>query len=321
MNYYEITFNTVFRALHRQWKVFLGFILAFFAIGLVSGAIWADDLAASPKGGTVQHLESLDLSTISVDADYYVSVGNRIAEVCTRAENCLLLINDASISEDQRVQLSAVKTCLDAWKEKMIPMWQELSSGNAYVPKGTIEEAIDLCEMRLQRAKDHVLFAQEYDVENVSAYEQSVAIYTRRLEQLMKSPERVHQQSEAMDVQLKEICRELNDVLEGLVLVVTEIAETNNLDLFICYDEREDGYYVGLETSLLEETEEIEKKLEWRPKYNPLIILHNHGYRSARDAFLTLTMFCVLVGICAGGFFAVCCESREEHTRRVIEQR
>ena len=104
--------------------------------------------------------------------------------------------------------------------------------------------------------------------------------------------ERLNQESEKITADGRELFRdmkfaaeELNDLIEEVSSIANAIAAENHFNLTVQYNEK------GVSTTS---------------------ILHTHRENDPQEVFQVLTIFCTLVGVCVGGFFAVCRQAKRE---------
>lgn len=252
MKYTEVTFKDMFQALRHQWKMFLGFVVGFTALGIVSGLIWADGLVASPRsGGTVEGLLIPDFSAISCDPVECISYSNQLSEAYVRAASCCLFLQrEVTLDPAQR-------EALQSFGERL----EELES------------------TELQTIWNRCAALAEVDASNM----------------LPDSEQRLEEE-------LNQACQKLGSLIAELHLVVNEIAESKHLDVFVFYDKTINPYYI---TPLSSVEGDLLGNGNLEEKGKMISVVHSSGYRSQEKAFLNLTLFCLLVGICAGTFFAV----------------
>jgi len=120
----------------------------------------------------------------------------------------------------------------------------------------------------------------------------------------------------AVEEELVQAEKLLQTFVQELQIALVEIAVESNLDLFVFYDEKGDGYHIYPENLLQPINEEGTSEYDASALYDKRIVIHHNGYRSEKDAFMVLTLFCFLVGVCVGGFFAVCRQSKAETAQR-----
>ena len=118
----------------------------------------------------------------------------------------------------------------------------------------------------------------------------SEARYTAILEKLSQSPEEVAADSRRVYAKLRAADGELAALTEEIDQYVQTLAADNHLDISTNRDTMDGSLQV--------------------------VISHTHTVSEPEDIFLVTTLFCGLIGIFCGGFFAVCKEAFAEKKKK-----
>lgn len=314
----NITFETFLRALKRQWKFSLVIVLAFLLLGAGAGLLYAKTCAA-PAAGSAAPLSVTDLSALVYDPEYYGSCYNALSESCNTLNQYLKsLSSEKTLTAEQKEQLSAYKQEVSLFfQNELQPIKAILDTPNTVCfPPEFLEDVIAQYEAQLYSTRESLISAEiavdiikQMDSPDVGddtvtkAYssllseaakygslKKSEARYTAILEKLSQSPEEVAADSRRVYAKLRAADRELAALTEEIDQCVQTLAADNHLDISTNRDTMDGSLQV--------------------------VISHTHTVSEPEDIFLVTTLFCGLIGIFCGGFFAVCKEAFAEKKKK-----
>lgn len=323
MKYAEINAQTIFHAVKRRWKTFFLTVLLFSAVGLCGGFLFSGRLSAPADGGAAGTMLS-DYSQLTLDDDYYTSCKTNLLTAYNNAVSYLsALSSESTATQAQQARLGEYEEQLRDFNSEVLAPIQTLfssrvSSEDIYIPPQLLEEVTAKYEALLKNTRLNLIAAEaavdivksmdspdtqsdEIDAAYVTLlkqaaqygnYKKNEAIYESVLNQLTQEPERVADRSRKLERELNSASRQLNGIIEDLNQTADEMAKENFFNLSVAYDNN----------NAIQVT-----------------INHTHAASDRQEAFLVITLFCVLAGICCGMFFAVCREAFQDKKRRSLE--
>lgn len=313
MKYAEVSFQNIFHAMKTRWRTFLLTVLIFSAVGLCSGFLFAEKLSAAADGGA-EGLQLSDFSKVDCDKSYFSSCKEALFTAYGNTVSYLnVLSGESTATQEQRAQLQEYKTQLQDFNRKALKPIQSVfnSQGNipdAYVHPQAMDDVIAEFEKLLESTRLNIMAAESavdilkgMDAPNTpnsdadgayakiltlaaqyGEYKKSEGIYERLLNQLTQEPEKVIARSLALEKKLDAASLELNEIIREINATADEMSRENYFNLSAEYDD----------SNAIKVT-----------------INHTHTASTPQEAFLILTIFCTLGGICCGAFFAVCREA------------
>lgn len=316
MKYSDITFKGIWRALRRQWKVLLLCIAVFAVIGVGAGFLYADSQSA-PADGTAGSFPFVDFSEIVYDKDYYTACYQKLSSTHTNINTYLsALLSDSSISAAQKEQLRQMQQSLT---EVLVPLKEAYGKMDAmYFPPEFRDMVIENYEKLLEGTR-RSLIVSEAAVEllkemqapvitsdsitksyeallsqaaNYGTYLRNIDTYQQTIDRLNNDYHLIRAESAQVSDELEKAAVALNDAIEDINVAARQIAAENFIHINLSYDSN--GAILTTVT-------------------------HTHDESSAQDVFAILVIFCVLVGVCCGAFFAICREVIVEK-KKVAEQ-
>lgn len=300
MNYMEITFQNMMRAFLRQWKCIVIFTVVFVLIGACTGMIYADSFSAKADG-SAESCQLLDFSDAERSISYYDDCYSRLLTAYKNTNTYVsVLAAEATATQEQETILAEFQAQLEDFEVQTLQdiMLAYAGTGAVYVPEGFHEEAIRYYTAKLEETHLEVIVLQESletllqtgsDQELEKLVSEKTAEYenARRMEETYKSflekltedPETVYAESLNMEAALNAAAQQINALIVQVDDFAAQMAVDNHLRVLISY---------GADDAV------------------NVLIQHTHGERTQREGFLVITLFCTLVGICFGAFFAIC---------------
>lgn len=318
MNYKEISFQTLLKALRNHWKAYL-LTVAFFCLLGAGAGWWYAPRAAVSGGWEVQALNAVDFSEIREDDEYYSNCNAALAAVYTNASQYLSTVSyDSTVTAEQQAALTSLRGQLNILKEEDYqPIPTALAAFNKlYLPEAARASEVESYEQKLAAAQLSLIQAEaaadlirNMDAPDVGTDEinttyaallsqaqkytlllQQISQYEDRLRQLREDTDILDENCREMDRMLNTAAKHLNSFLEDAAGLVEEIAAENNLIVSVAYGA------AGTDTA----------------NTATVTLTHTHRAASGEEAFAVMTLFCSLVGVCGGAFFTVCLEIKYE---------
>lgn len=316
MNNSEISLRGCWNAVKHQWKLMLAFILCFAVLGVGAGLLLAPRLSAGAEGGA-EKLEYVDFEELDYSPDYY---GSRVDALQKAWEDLksywASVYGEATLTEQQIQSLEALGEELDDFETRQLQMLRDLVNNpqTFTVPESQMDATIAACKAELQETRLSLLEAAQA-VELVKTMqvpagttEEALASYTAMmqkaesygallkeeaylemvLDRLQNEPEQVQSDSQTMEKLLEQSVEEFNALLDETYACVNGIAEANYLAI-----------------TPVEQNGKLQAAIS-----------HTHGAATSQEAFVILTLFCILVGICSGLFFAIYREAKMEQRKK-----
>lgn len=311
MNYKTINFRLVCGAIKHQLKIILLTILVFALAGAGAGYWYASGTKVE-AAGRADALASVDYSLIPYNYNYYRNSLEYLVTCYNNANSYLnTLLQDANPNAEQRARLADSAKRLKEFDGEALMSVQALlrPRDTLFIPPEFQAEAISRYEVSLRNlqldmieaeiAKELIETMDSPDVadnNSISTYNSLLSLaaeygndkmkeqeYTAILDQLKNHPDQILAQSRQAEEQLLEVAERLNGLTEELCQIADEVASENSVIVSVSYS----------------------------TNYTAQITLtHTHSAASPEENFTILFLFCILVGICLGLFFAVCREAR-----------
>ncbi len=137
MKCYEITFRTFYDALRHQWRMYVLIVLLFAALGVASGAIWAQRLSA-PAAGEADSIGRVDFSPLSFDPEYYASCYLELQTAKEKTETYIQTLSaESTLTEAQQAQVAEFAAAFDEYvREQFLPLQDVFTNAPAanYTP-------------------------------------------------------------------------------------------------------------------------------------------------------------------------------------------
>lgn len=310
MKYQEMTFSAMLAALKRHWKAWLLTVMVFALLGAAAAFLFAG--GDVPAAGHAEPLEAVDKGELERDTGYYDMLFQAIQDKYDDLEVYISELNgDSTVTREQSKALVEFyqKKMVKAYKKTLDPIQKELSkSENLLVPVEYLDElkedledelaetqrniqisltAVDLLKSMEAPRTENESVVKEYgkllrQAAALGEYQVATETCQRKLDRLENSVSAVRQESKAFEAELEKALKEQNALLEEANEFGAGFAEANHVNILL--GKNEDG--------------SLKVTLE-----------HTHGADSPRQTAPVLFLFCVLVGVCAGAFLALCLEA------------
>lgn len=326
MKTYTISAQTVFSAVRHQWKRILVIVLIFAVLGAGGGFLFANAGSSEVGGGGAKALPKVDIETVVRSPAYFNDCLEELIG-CHKMLDCYLGLSSI-VNTLPTEQVEPLLERLDVLnKEKYIfqqiilaPLQNTLEKRSAfYIPEEFLDDIADRYESRLASIEIELLSAEVaaetvrqmgvpgyfgevgYDGSSVviNTYAnllmeaanygdllKSQAVLEEALRLLRDEPEQMYSESRRMEKELNEAAGELNTLLEEASKLANDIGKAANLIFSVEFGEETSSYR--------------------------LAAMHTYRAVSLVESFAAIELFCVLVGIFVGAFFAVCREAKEE---------
>lgn len=317
MNYQEMTFSAMVAALRRHWKAWLLTAAVFALVGCAAALFLTGTDAAA--AGEAEKLEGVDLEELEEDSGYYQAWLQAMQKKYNETETYIASMQADSTATKEQIKALTVfyrKKVAKFQKEQLIPLQKTLAREDVllvperFLPQmeEELEESLLENEKGLQISQSAAellksMEAPRIDNESVSAsyakllsqaaalgeYQVGAASCREKLDRLQNNLQEVLTESRDFQRELDAAMQAQNALLKELNQFASEFARENHVNLL--QDQDEDG------------------KLK-------VVLEHTHGADSRSQRAVVLLVFCVLVGICAGAFFAVCMDVRQRKKQR-----
>ena len=306
MSYPVVTFNALLNSLLRHWKILLLCTVLGVSVGLGSAVTFAERGTAA-SSGVAEPLEEIDFSNVVEDLFYYPSMLSKVTSSYAEAETYLnTLINDSSLTTEQREQLDNQRSLLQDWNMACYrPLMSESEQISVLVPISLLDEEDQKLKWELQNSQLNLLSAEaavellksmrpptvdnENSLTHYNMLLDRAVRYGDILKEIQSTQDKLNvleENRETVSLQIQEFDRELADASKALHDVRQSISD---LALSIC---RENALVL---TAYSEKTGEIE----------PLIV-HGHIEATYEENFQIIVLFSTLVGLGLGIFLAAC---------------
>lgn len=307
MNNRNITFETVFNAIKHQMKFMLLTVLIFALVGAGAGWWYARNTEV-PASGHAEALAPVDYSQVPYSYNYYIDSQNYLIASYNNTKIYInFLLENINISEEHRTRLLDCSKRLEEFDGSSITLLQALlrPRDTLFIPPEFMDDAVIRyegvlrnIELNLIEAENAKELLQSMDAPNVEnndynsllslaaqygSYQMKKQEYTAILDQLRNNPDQIRTQSRQAERLLQTLAAKLNVLTEELSQIADQIANENAVNLSLTY--------------LDNDSIEIE-------------LTHTHTAASSEENFAVLFLFCILVGICCGLFFAICREAK-----------
>lgn len=309
----KVTFHTFTDAIKHQWKSMLVVTLIFALLGAGCGWYYGEQ-QAHPAQGMAQVLASVDLSKEVYDVNYYVTCRNALNTAYSNLVQYLKALSaEPTLSTEQKTSLQEFQLELSQFETEILAsIRNRLGARNAlYFPEEFLNERIEYYENLIATNQDNLLQAETAadiiknmavpeltDADILKSYKSLLSVasnygnykvnevrFAEIKEQLSHESGKIIADGRKMFRDLEAAEKQLNGLIEEVSLAANTIAEENHFNLTLTYDDKD--------------------------AVTPSIV-HTHRENDPQEIFQLLTLFCTLVGICSGGFFAVCRQAKRE---------
>lgn len=329
MKTYTASAQTVLSAAKHQWKAFLAVVLVFAVLGGVGGWLFAGKGSSEVGGGGANLLPQVELETVVRSPAYFNDCLDVMADRYLMLNRYLGL--GSVVNTLPQEQAGPLQERLDALnKEKweflqfmLVPLQNTLEeSGELYIPEEFLDNIAGQYERQLTSIKFELIAAEAaaetvrqmgipnyYDQANydgssviINSYTsllmqaadygnllKSQAVLKEALRRLRDEPEQMRVESRQVEQELNEAAAELDALLDAASQFAQEVGKAANLS-FSLERSNTSSYFAP-------------------PSYK-LVTKHTYKPTSLAESFAAIELFCVLVGICVGGFLAVCREAK-----------
>lgn len=341
MNAYSITFQTVLNAFRHQWKRLLVFVLLFALLGGAAGFL-LQGRGMAEAGGSAKPLDPVDFAQVARTRDYYTDCLDMLADtmnnlnkyIATISANALTAADDAPETE----LLDALERAVaELRSDRLTPLCIALNEkGAVYAPEEYLDGLADLYTRELAALRMDLISAEAA----TETIRQMDAPNYEETSQQTDAPdyEESTQQTDALDYggdipnsygsllflasrYPTLLCNQavLEKYLDDLTNHMPEIqAECRRVERELETARGELNAILDNFTPLADGLAK-EKGLTFTPTVEggktDIVVTHSHRASSAEETFSVTMIFCVLVGVCVGAFFAVCREAKEEKSR------
>ena len=317
MKSYTISAQTFFSAVKHQWKAFLVTVLAFAVLGGVCGWLFAGR-GSSEVGGGANPLPRANLDTVARTPVYF---SDCLAAIMDRYKMLDSYSNVGSfvntLPKEQADPLQKRLAALNKEKREfqqfiLVPLQNELGGSDAlYIPEEFLVDIAARYERQLTSIEFDLLAAETaaetirqmdapyFDndivtgnyanlIQQAATYGnllRSRAVLEESLRRLRDEPELIRFESRRTEQELNKAAAELNALLDEASQLAEEVGKAADLSF-----------------SLSSNT---------ASSYG-LVTKHTYRAASLAESFAAIELFCVLIGICVGGFLAACREAKAQ---------
>lgn len=312
MKHEEFGVSTLFGALKHQWKFIVIVVLIFALVGVGAGMAFADK-GAGEAAGEAEALPAVSDSKIKQNVNYYNAYykllkGSYDTAIAYQKD----FIGKNNLTAQQKQDMTDILLLLEDYYEDVLSVIEKKFNavGAVYIPINFYEQYIESCEQGLETSRHKLAVAQaaadmlatmdaptsqtdstlkNYDLilsTAASGLEQMqlVQIYEARLVTL-QDKDAVAQAEAEMKQLLADATTEWNTLLKTLSEKANAIAKETNVIFNILPGEKDTVEFT---------------------------LRHTHDTSSVQESFVLIVLFCVLTGICASLFFAVCRECKRQ---------
>ena len=309
----EIKIRHVLDAFFHHWKAMALCILSFAILGAVAGFLYAER-GAAPAAGSAQQLELLDLEEVERDTGYYQSCRSVLLERYELLKKYISALEGQSgLNQEFAEELEQEREALTDFYQLV---YQEIADTlndieGVFVPVEFLSEKEAEYEQLLLR-EQYSLIAEQAAAEMIKemtppemTYESVNKAYLKLLEQAAAYPE-TKQQIAQYERMLDKIDNEKSVIIAGSKMLERQIEHAaDDLNGFTqrvnaMAQEIAQGQYWNVVVE-----EDAEKGVEIEVK-------HTHAASSAQESFAIMMVFCLLCGVCVGGFLAICLEAKKQ---------
>lgn len=327
MRHFDISYGTIISAVRNKWKSVLLTVFCFSFLGLVVGFLGHKhgDIQGS---GSAEALKLISVDSIPYDANYYIERTSSVRALYDDLGMYLdAIYENHTLTERQLTHVKSLrdelKTIGKTYLDDIVALGHNESQ--PCIPVEFLQEEIQRCEVlyatyksdleSAQAAKDLLDIINEDSLDgkdSETAYQtllQTAAtlpeymrvseIFDTRLEWL-NSPDEISKNNQKLSILLDDAVRALNELAGKSNSAAMQIAEDNHIHIKLHYTGADRGYYSLI--PVLGEQIPAKAPLE-------VGIAHSFTVSRAEDFFVVTVLFCTLVGICVGAFFAVCREA------------
>lgn len=309
MKYCELDFKTILMAVKHRWKVIVASTACFAILGGAGGAIYTQR-GDTQAQGNAQVLQEMDTTQDLTQQTAYSLFQAELELVYRNINSYYTALQSSEFLTEEEAQKITVQ--LEELTRLNTEQIQDARArmnryGAIYVPTAFLSELItdyqaqlDSVESSLIAAKEATetvramgapTYAEETITQNYSALLstaanygpllQSQAKYQFYLERLTNERDEVMEQCQ----QLRTIQREAAESLNAQVTALNQLAQAhaseNHVNFLVTYDADEVA---------------------------TITMNHTHGATTAQEDFLLIILFCTMIGLCAGGYYAVSME-------------
>lgn len=337
MKAYSVTFQTLTDALKHQWKLFLAVVLSFAILGIAGGLLFAEQGSSETGGGGADPLPDVDFQTVAYTPSYYNDCLQELLTSYRLLDSYINTVFSIELPEnpskewllERQTELTAEQRIFQ--QTTLLPLQYTLEeTGKIYVPAEFLDTLTSNYKSQLSTVQIDLLAAEAatetirqmtspvdiYVSESDSSNDESIfvaasntpmptsivdsytylldqaanygrllktqATYEALLDQLQNERRQIQIKSSQVEQQLVEVAQDLNTLMAEVSQTAEEIGKTAYMHIRL--DQNVGGYTISVD----------------------------HSYRPAsiEESFAVIELFCVLVGICAGAFLAVCREAK-----------
>lgn len=313
MKTYQITAQTIVSAMKRQWKSFLAVVLAFAVLGAAGGWLYAGRGSSEEGGGGAQPLSKVDFQKVAYTQAHYRDCYQALSDSFdTLAPYLDTAFGAVALTEELAERRTALEMEMEIFLQNhLLPLQYTLrEAGALYVPEEFLDGLTAQYESQLSAVRMDLLAAevatetirqmgsfasQNGDVINnylgllsqaqqYGTLLQNQASYEMILDRLRNETEQIRAGSRQVKQRLDEAVQVLNALLEDASRTADEIGSEAALDIH---------FQLNQKTGMMEP-----------------VVTHTYRASSNLEAAALVTLFCVLLGVCAGAFLAVCREAK-----------
>lgn len=305
MKYQELNFQMIGLAILHRWKTIACTVAVFLVLGVVSSFLFADRTSAEGSGSAPEWIP-VSFEDVDVELEYYIDCYTKLSEESSALFTYVDTVRlDNTLTEEQSQRLQSLcEEITDYQKESLHEISKVFSASDAYyIPTELRQDAVDRytqlkddTQREMVKAENAMTLIQaiggltstneEINSTYASLLSQAAQYgqlqlnlekYENILDRLENDFARVQADSKKMKSMLEQAAAELDALGTDCYQSVQEIALENHLNISTSADGTE------------------------------LKVRINHTNRpvTEQEAFAAFMLFFGLVGICAGGFFAL----------------
>lgn len=323
MKYCELDFKTILLAVKHRWKVIVASTACFAILGGVGGAIYTQQ-GDTQAQGNAQVLQEMDITQDLTQQTAYSLFQAELELVYRNINSYYTALQSAEfLTGDEAQEISVRLEELTRLNTEQIQAARAMMNryGAIYVPTAFLPELVtdyqaqlDSVESSLIAAKEAAetvramgapTYAEETITKNYSALLstaanygsllQSQAKYQFYLERLINGRDEILDQCQQLRTMQQEAAEALNTQITALNQLAQAHASENHVNFLVAYDAN---------------------------KVATVTMNHTHRATTPQEDFVLILLFCTLTGLCAGAFFALCLECRQNGCPKTnLEQR
>lgn len=319
----NITFHTFINAVRHYWKSVMAITLIFALLGAGGGWYYGQQ-QMRPADGKAELLPEVDFSELIYNENYYVTCYDEVNKGYSNLKVYVnTLLAESSLEPAQKDLLKDFQREIASSEiENLKYIRERLEERNAlYFPEEFLEYMVERYTETLAKINDGLLRSEvaveiikNMDLSDVTnenvmnsyntllTYASSYGDgkidqlrYTQRLERLTQEPEKVVADGHEFFRDVTSAAEDLNKLIDRASQMANIMAAEKYFNLTLTYSENNVVTAATIE--------------------------HTHRENDSQEIFQLLTIFCTLVGVCVGGFLAVCRQAKREKKEAETQSR